>query len=172
MPSSLVALVPTASISGVPRLPPQKLGRPVASAMAPHRLVTVDLPLVPVIPTIGAEMNRLASSISPVMVMPLARALAIAGRLGGTPGDSTIRSAATSDSAEIPPTARLTEPAESSDCRFASSFASAASVRSSQAVTCAPRAAQKRATARPLFPSPTTATRRPARSMDAATSAP
>ena len=53
-----------ASHSSVPRCRRRSSDGPVCAEIAPHRLVTVDLRLVPVMPTIGAAMKRLASSIS------------------------------------------------------------------------------------------------------------
>ena len=41
--------MPTASVSGLPRLPPTNVGRPVARIISPTSVVVVDLPLVPVI---------------------------------------------------------------------------------------------------------------------------
>ena len=66
-PPAPAAGVPTASASGSPRLPPTKVGRPVARSMSPTSVVVVDLPFVPVMATIGAVTKRLASSSSPVM---------------------------------------------------------------------------------------------------------
>ena len=51
-PPASAAGVPTASASGSPRLPPTKVGRPVARSISPTKVVVVDLPLVPVMPTI------------------------------------------------------------------------------------------------------------------------
>jgi len=84
--------VSTASASGSPRLPPTNVGRPVAFSISPTSVVVVDLPLVPVIATSVLDTNREASSSSPVMVTPAARAAASSG-ISGTPGDRTTRSA-------------------------------------------------------------------------------
>jgi len=85
--------VSTASAKGTPKLPPTKVGRPLAARMAPHKVVVVDLPLVPVMATMGASTNHDASSSSPVIVVPRLRAASTSGR-PGTPGDNTMRSAA------------------------------------------------------------------------------
>ena len=91
-PLSPAAGVPTASASGSPRLPPTNVGRPVARIMSPVSVVVVDLPLVPVIAMTVPATNREASSISPVMATPAARAAASSG-ISGTPGDRTMISA-------------------------------------------------------------------------------
>ena len=46
-------------MSGVPRLPPTKTFLPAALSTSPTIVVTVLLPLVPVMPMIGAFMKRL-----------------------------------------------------------------------------------------------------------------
>ncbi|MCK7508368.1 MAG: hypothetical protein MZV70_32835 [Desulfobacterales bacterium] len=68
--------------------------------------MTVVLPLVPVTATMGSPMNRPASSISPITGMPSARAAASGGIVCGTPGLTTIRSAAVKDSVRWPPSSR------------------------------------------------------------------
>ena len=74
--------MPTASASGSPRLPPTNVGRPVARSISPTSVVTVDLPLVPVMATMVAETNCDASSSSPVISTPAARAAASSGISG------------------------------------------------------------------------------------------
>ena len=63
-PAFAPASVPAASIVGRPKLPPMNTGRPRRRLISPIKLVTVLLPLVPVIATIGASMKRAASSTS------------------------------------------------------------------------------------------------------------
>ena len=118
-PPASAAGVPTATASGSPRLPPTKVGRPLARVISPTSVVVVDLPFVPVMATIVAEMKRDASSSSPVISTPAARAAASSG-ISGTPGDSTIRSAPRKLSRLCPPSSSTmsggswARPAESS----------------------------------------------------------
>ena len=73
-------------------LPPTKVENPLPLKISPVSVVVVVLPLVPVIATIGAEMNMLASSIS----LMISRRCERARRRGlisiGTPGLTTMRS--------------------------------------------------------------------------------
>src|SRR5262245_55871297 len=75
--------------------------------MPPARVVVVDLPLVPVIAISVLDTKRDASSISPVIATPAARAAASSG-ISGTPGDRTISSAPVKVSRLWPPSSRVT----------------------------------------------------------------
>ena len=71
--------------------------------MRPNKVVTVLLPLVPVMPTTGASAARANSSMSPTMSRPRARACTKKGSSSGTPGDVTTMSACSSNRASKPP---------------------------------------------------------------------
>ena len=74
--------------------PPASARRPPAASMRPMSVVVVDLPFVPVTAMIRPDSQRDASSTSPMTGTPRERAAAIAGWVSGTPGLSTMRSAA------------------------------------------------------------------------------
>ena len=67
--------------------------------MSPTRVVTVLLPLVPVIITVGQRVKRQPSSSSPITSVPEARACSISGRRWSTPGLSTMSRAQAKSSA-------------------------------------------------------------------------
>ncbi len=148
----------------LPRLPPQKLGRPDAAHSAPVSAVVVDLPLVPVMASTLAPgcRQRNASSISAMTSTPAARAAVISGKVG-TPGDITTRSAEVNDARSWPPSCQATGTPSSWAIRSASLSAGLPSVT----ITWAPRRAQNRATAMPVWARPTTMTFLPARSTGA-----
>jgi hypothetical protein len=120
----------------LPRLPPQKLGRPDAAHSAPVSAVVVDLPLVPVIASTCASgcKSRHASSISAITSTPAARAATISGKVG-TPGDITTRSAEVNDARSWPPSCQVTGTSASCAIWLASLSAGLASVT----ITRAPR---------------------------------
>ena len=137
-PPASAAGVPTASASGSPRLPPTNVGRPVARSISPTSVVVVDLPLVPVMATIVAATNCDASSSSPVIATPAARAAASSG-ISGTPGESTMRSAPRKVSRSCPPSSLRRRWAAAARAPAPS----VAAGRLSVTVTRAPRAAQR-----------------------------
>src|SRR5688572_6550655 len=134
--------------------PPTSTLRPEAVSIRPTSVVVVDFPLVPVIAITRPRIQRQASSSSPMISTPPARAARKAGCSSGTPGLATIRSADASVSGRCPPSSSVT-PLRSS--RSASSNVSCTSV----SVTAAPRARSSSAAATPLRAAPTTTTRRP-----------
>ncbi len=69
-------------------------------------VVTVLLPLVPVMPTTGRAPLRANSSMSPMTSMPCARAAAKNGSASGRPGEATTQSAPASSFVSSPPTAK------------------------------------------------------------------
>ena len=85
-----------------PMLPPTVTWNPAACSIRPVSAVVVDLPLVPVIAITRPCSHRDASSISPTIGMPRARAACTAGCSGGTPGLSTTRSADVNVSRRVP----------------------------------------------------------------------
>ncbi len=155
-PFDSAAGVSTASESGVPRLPPTKVAKPAALKISPMSVVTVLLPLVPVIATMGARVYQLASSSSLTTGTPRASA-ASTTRRGGTPGDTTIRSAFAKVSGLCAPRSKLT-PACASAMSFSSSR-SAASRLSLSTTEAAPLRSASRAADSPEAPMPTTTTR-------------
>ena len=98
----------TCALSAWPMLPPTSTWWPPASSIRPVSVVVVDFPFVPVIATMRPRSQREASSSSPMTGTPAARALAMAGCVGGTPGLSTIRSAPSSVSGRCPPSSSST----------------------------------------------------------------
>ena len=87
---------------GIADVPAHHL-QPPASSIRPVSVVVVDLPLVPVIATIRPDSHRDASSSSPMIVAPAARAASIAGCRSGTPGLITTRSASVNVRGVWPP---------------------------------------------------------------------
>ncbi len=85
---------------------------PAASPMAATQLVTVLLPLVPVMATSVPFRKRLASSTSLQMGTP-ARSAASSSGSGGTPGESTISDAPVKSASSWPPRASVTPAASS-----------------------------------------------------------
>ena len=79
--------------SGVPMLPATSTGRGSWARSAPVSAVVVVLPFVPVMAMVSASSARHASSISPMMGIPTARAGASCGDSSGTPGLTTTSSA-------------------------------------------------------------------------------
>jgi len=63
--------------------------RPERSVILATRVVTVDLPLEPVMATTGAVFSRANSSMSPSTSAPRARASAMSGVCTDTPGLTT-----------------------------------------------------------------------------------
>ena len=102
------------SISGVPRLPPTNVGRRCARASSPVSAVVVDLPLVPVIATIGASMNRDGElDLAGDARRPRARAAASSG-CRARRATCTIRSAPRNDRGSWPPSSQRRRRAPSS----------------------------------------------------------
>ena len=65
----------SSSSAGGPRLPPTRTWRPARAAMRPTSVVTVLLPLVPVMPSVGMpRVARANSSMSPTTSRPRSRA--------------------------------------------------------------------------------------------------
>src|SRR5579863_683325 len=112
--------------------------------------------------------NRQASSISLQTGIRAPRAAARCDSVAGTPGLGTIKSWAKNVDSRWPPSSRVMPAARS----LAAASATLASVRSSVAVTRAPRAAQKSAVAMPVRASPTTNTRFPRSSIPGPTQSP
>ena len=83
--------VKTALEKGRPILPQTAFLIPDLSRMSPVSVVVVDLPLVPVMPTILPLANLEASSISPITGMPASSIFLRISISGGTPGLRTIR---------------------------------------------------------------------------------
>ena len=145
---------------GVPRLPPTKVDRSSWKSR-PVSAVVVLFPLVPVMATMGIpSRSRQANSTSPSTGTPARRAATSAGMVGGTPGDSTTRSAEVKSASSCPPSARVS-PIPS---RGASASATSAAPRRSVTVTRAPSRTASRAAAAPLRARPTTSTFFPASS--------
>ena len=94
--------------AGRPILPPTPTLTPAAFAISPTSVVTVLLPLEPVIATIGACASRQNSSISPTISIPASAAELKDGCASAIPGLATIRSAAISHSSFRPPVWRST----------------------------------------------------------------
>src|SRR5579862_59048 len=122
--------------------------------MRPVSAVVVDFPLVPVIAITRPVNHHDASSISPTIGTPWARAATTAGCSAGTPGLITIRSAAVNVAVSWPPSSRATPCARSGT-------ASGTLARTSDSVTAAPCFASSAAAAIPLAAAPTTVTRLP-----------
>ena len=78
---------------------------PAAFANAPTSVVTVLLPLVPVMPTTRPPASRANSSISPTSRGRAPRACRRNGSASGTPGDTTTWSAPSSTAGSKPPSA-------------------------------------------------------------------
>ena len=97
---------PTRPETASPMLPATAQATSLASSIAPIRLVTVDLPFVPVMPTHGCAgpSRRNASSTSLQTGMPRARAAATTGAEPGTPGLLTTRSQPSASSGSSPST--------------------------------------------------------------------
>src|SRR5215216_5828086 len=136
-------------------LPPTSTSFPAAPSMRPINVVVVDLPLVPVMATIGPFSQREASSSSPIVSTPLPRASSNTGCSSATPGLATIRSACASVEDRCPPSS-------SSIPRWRNRDASSNEGRTSVSSTRAPLRASSSAAAMPLRAAPTTTTRRPA----------
>ena len=122
-------------------------GRPVCSAISPASAVTVDLPLVPVTPTIGACDEAAASSISPVTAHAASLRADLSGRVGHAGRDD--------DQVRLEEGPGSWPPSCQRDAR-AELLARASAVRRrcAESVTVTRGAArwQKRATARPVLP--------------------
>src|SRR5690606_23339008 len=101
----------------------------------------------------GAVTKRAASSSSPITSTPDCSTAASTAS-GGTPGETTTRSARDSNSASCSPSCNVA-PAST---RRAAASGSCSSARVSMPTTWAPRAKHRRAAATPLLPSPTTTT--------------
>ena len=127
--------------------------------MSPTSVVVVDLPLVPVIAISVPDTKRDASSISPVIGTPAARAAASSG-ISGTPGRQHDQLGAGERLAPVPAQLARDVGAAARPAPAPSALASRLSVT----VTRAPRAAHSRAAAIPERPRPTTSTRLPVRS--------
>ena len=143
--------------SGVPMLPPTSTGRTCPRSTSPVRAVVVVLPLVPVMAMTSESITRQASSSSLITGTPRARSGASAGSSRGTPGLITTSSA--------PANAASGCPLQTAICSVSSRRASADHASrgaASEASTRPPSRATRRAAARPLFASPTTATVLPA----------
>ena len=69
----------TWALKAGPMFPPTIAGTPAASSMRPVNVVVVDLPFVPVTATSRPRSHRDASSTSPMMGTPAARAASITG---------------------------------------------------------------------------------------------
>src|SRR4051812_42078628 len=135
--------------------PPTITLNPACSSIRPVSVVVVDLPLVPVIAMIRPASHRDASSTSPITGTPAARAAAITGCSGGTPGLNTMRSASANVAGWCPPSSTTTPSGRSAS-------ASGTSTRTSVNVTRPPRAVSNCAAAMPLLAPPTTVTCIPA----------
>ena len=116
---------------------------PARSSIAPTSAVVVLLPLVPPIATIGAvDRSATASSSSPITTHAAARALFAASGSGGTPGETTTRSAPLEDRGVVlPPSTSVARPAVTSARAALESFVFAAPRRCRS--TSAPRAKQQ-----------------------------
>src|SRR3954471_19127480 len=141
-------------------LPAATAAVPDAVSMAVTRPVTVVLPLVPVMATIGRSVQRDASSTSPTSGTPRSRAIVNTGCRGGTPGLGTTSSALWTSTASVDASGLVitSTPSGASSARRART---ASLGESSTATTSYPRSVRARATAAPLTPRPTT-TARPA----------
>src|SRR5262245_4598317 len=142
------------SESGVPMFPATSVGRDCAFSNSPVSVVVVVLPLVPVIAMTSASIAMNPSSSSPITGTPRALAAASAGRVDGTPGLTTTRSAPANASSGCPP-AHTRHPLRSS-CQT-SDWSEAAGAES-DARTRPPRLRMSRAAAMPLRARPTTDT--------------
>src|SRR6185295_18792816 len=136
----------------VPMLPPTITCAPAAFINSPVSAVVVVLPFEPVMPITRPRRKRPANSGSLMISTARPRAISSCGKSAGTPGLRTIKSALANNSSGWPPSARRTPTARNS----AASPASCDSSFRSLAVTRAPRAASRRATATPLRAMPTT----------------
>src|SRR5688572_30573985 len=134
--------------------PPTSTSRPAACSIRPITVVVVDFPLVPVTAMTGPFTQRHASSSSPIISTPRARAPSNTFCSSTTPGLATIRSAASSVAARCPPTSSSTP---RSRRRPACSNVDRVSV----SITRAPRRTRSSAAAIPLRAAPTTTTRLP-----------
>src|SRR3954454_14165015 len=151
----------TASTSGNPTLPAATLRNPAARRIASSIRTVVVLPLVPVTASHGVSWagsrSRQASSTSPQMGMPRARAWASSGASGRQPGEVTTRSASPGRVAVLPSPSTMRAPSTSSS----SAFGSLPAALSSRAVTSAPRWSRLSAAANPETPKPATTARTP-----------
>ena len=98
--------VATARRAASPRLPPTKVGPPGRAHMSPASVVVVILPLVPVIAiSVPRHEARRQLDLAGDRHAGRARRRQL-GRVGGTPGDSTISSAPVNVSRRCPPSSR------------------------------------------------------------------
>src|SRR4051812_49080391 len=155
----------TASTSGSPTLPAATLRSPAARRIASSIRTVVVLPLVPVTASQGVSWSgsrsRQASSTSPQTGTPRAAAWASSGASGRQPGEVMSRSTSPGRVAVAPSPRRMDAPSTSSSSAR-SARPSGPSVRSSSAVTVAPRCSRLSAAANPETPKPATTARTPA----------
>ena len=100
----------TRLLNASPRFPPVKTRNPAVERRWPQSAVVVLFPLVPVMPKIGSEMKREASSTSPINSIRRERASMKMGSESGTPGLATTRSIPRKDSGAT----RLSSPSNGS----------------------------------------------------------
>lgn len=139
------------SNAGVPRLPPTAARTPARSVIAPNRVVTVLLPLEPVMAAIGARVSRASNSMSPQTGTPRAAAAAMTGVAIATPGLTSSRAAPANASGAKPPRWHGT-----SGNASRKTGNPGGSTRLSVTATVAPSAFSARTVDKPLLPNPTT----------------
>jgi hypothetical protein len=142
----------TASTSGRPMFPAATTRAPAASSISVTKVVTVVLPLVPVIATKGTLLRCHANSISLRTGMPARWAASNTLCPAGTPGLGTTKAMGPTASSTL--STRRT-PSSAAACCFSSSM------RSSSTTTSQSSARSTRLTARPVTPRPTTSARTP-----------
>src|ERR1039458_3903018 len=147
--------------TGTPMLPHTRVGTPDSLRISPSRAVVVVFPLEPVMATVLPRRKRAASSSSPMTGRPKFFTCTSSGVSRGTPGLTTIRSWRRKVSRPWPPASTMMP----SSIKAGISLASASALRMSETVTCAPRRRRNNAAARPDFPSPTTRTFLPFKSI-------
>src|SRR3990172_7850860 len=145
---------PAAATNGVPRFPPTNTRGKARDAIPPTRVVTVDLPLVPVIAATFPRKRRNPSSSSPHTGRPAAESADSGSFSRGTPGDTTTSAVpGTSSPVGIPRrkaiAAGIFSPTDAS---------TSARGRSSRSVPRAPSPASRRAARNPDRPAPATIT--------------
>ncbi len=95
-------------------MPPTPTLSPACSAIKPTNVVTVLLPLEPVIATTGALASRANNSMSPIISTPAACAACKAGVANATPGLAIIKDAEHKISGSSGPVIRLQSAGSSS----------------------------------------------------------
>ncbi len=153
----------TASSTGVPMLPTGATRKPASRSMCAVSWVVVVLPFVPVTRIHSAartlSRTRQASSMSPQIGMPRSTAARSHGWSGRRPGEASTSSASTIASGTTSrPASAIGTPSTPRIVRRSSS------TRSATAVTDAPSSTSVSTAAKPVTPTPSTATRSPRQS--------